>query len=136
MHTCPTMQNYTPAAKQDLRGSCCSAHQLKAEHIRTRCLAGRSCARANPWAAAAADADAFWSYGHSRLRSFVSSWAAFRRRRRRLSHSPQFSRFVCGFARTSSSDVCVDVAVCRYLCSLLFTFFFNYVVILFFCECE
>lgn len=52
------------------------------------------------------------------------------------SHSPQFSRFVCGFARTSSSSsshVCVDVAVSCAVC-YLHIFFFN--VILFFCECE
>lgn len=82
--------NYSPAAAQDLRGSW-SAAQKPEPNARARC----------PIAEA----------GHEPtlgpLLLLPQSPTQFRfvlcRRRRRLSHLPQFSRFVCGFARTTST---------------------------------
>lgn len=48
------------------------------------------------------------------------------RRRRRLSHLPQFSRFVCGFARTTSTTTTTSASTLPFLVLFLIHYqFFN-----------
>lgn len=105
--------NYSPAAAQDLRGSW-SAAQKPEPNARARC----------PIAEA----------GHEPtlgpLLLLPQSPTQFRfvlcRRRRRLSHLPQFSRFVCGFARTTATTTTTSASTVPFLVLFLIHYqFFN-----------
>lgn len=99
MPTCPTVC----AAQLFACSSTGLARKLKrGTETRAECPSSmpdsRSWARVNPWPAAAAAATVAVAVAVASQFRFVLC-----RRRRRLSHLPQFSRFVCGFARTTST---------------------------------
>lgn len=112
--------NYSPAAAQDLRGSW-SAAQKPEPNARARFLI--------------AEAGHEPTLGPLLLLLLLSqsplpSPTQFRfvlcRRRRRLSHLPQFSRFVCGFARTTSTTTTTSASTVPFLVLFLIHYqFFN-----------